>query len=272
MGTHATRHANEAGSSSCRLDVTWRVEVPGREPYRFSEMRLDAPAWLLHVGGPTGKRWYSFRVKPQTGLLPRLGVPCFVDPANPDQLWLDWDASWDEHVPAWEQDAAVRIEVDRRRGGIEGALGRVFHNPLARHITPEEEVLVQQAQEAEARREEHYRQEAIDRMAAEGGSSGFVLASPEEAAEQERQRLDAERIYNTGREVQATVVANEPTGRTLAAVPTFLITFDLDDGGVHRRVDHEYIWGPRVAKRYKVGKAFPVRIDPDDPNRITPAK
>lgn len=259
---------NEVSSDEAMVfEGTWRVEVAGREPYRFAEKRWT-PLWVSSQGAPTGKRWYTVRLKPQSGFIPRLGFPCFVNPAEPTEVFIDWDAGWAEHVPVWEQEAAVKKEVDKRRGGIDGALSKVFNNPMARSITPEEEALVAEAQAREAARNEEIRQQGL----AQAAAMGFAPVSSDEAAEQERLRLEAERIYATGREVSAVVISNEPSGRTLANVPTYLITFDLDDGGTRRQVELDYVWGPRAAKRYRVGRSFPVRIDPGDPSKITPAK
>ena len=99
------------------LRVTWRVEVPGREPYELQEER-SVPAWLA-AGGlvGTGNRWYKLRLKPTYGLMHGVGVPCSVDPGDPSEIWIDWDAAYKEHEPAWEREARVRREVMRRRAG-----------------------------------------------------------------------------------------------------------------------------------------------------------
>ena len=261
-------HDERASSYSAMMSGDFRVVVEGRPDHTFRDDRRIVPEWCLDVGAPSGKRWYRIRLKPQYGLMPKIGLPCKVDPADPSNIWIDWDAAYDEHVVAWEQHAAVKKEVDKRRGGVEGALSSVLSNPFARDITAEEEVLVEQAQADERARVSA----VLEQYATSGMPAGFAPVSGDEVAEQERRRLDAERIFATGREVDATVVSNEPTGRTLANVPTHLITFELDDGSGLRRVEHEYVWGPRVAKRYKPGKSFRVRIDPQDPQQVTPAQ
>src|ERR1700742_1897712 len=76
-----------------KMRVTWRVELAGRAPHTFEEER-SVPAWLDPgaIAGH-GNRWYKVRVRPQYGLMPKLGVPCFVNPGNERELWVDWDAA-----------------------------------------------------------------------------------------------------------------------------------------------------------------------------------
>jgi hypothetical protein len=55
--------------TSMHLAVTWRVEVPGREPFRLEEER-SVPGWLSSGGlVGNGNRWYKVRVRPQHGLM-----------------------------------------------------------------------------------------------------------------------------------------------------------------------------------------------------------
>ena len=56
-------------------------------------------------------------------------MPCVVNPADPSEIWIDWDAAYKEHEPAWEREARVRREVMRREGGIDAVLSRIT-NPL----------------------------------------------------------------------------------------------------------------------------------------------
>src|ERR1700754_4749598 len=110
--------------TSSALDVRGRVELPGREPYEVEERR-SAPMWLHSNSLGSGNRWYKVRVRPQYGLMRDVGVPCVVNPRDPGELWIDWDAAYDEHLVAWEREARVRREVSRRRGGLDGALERI---------------------------------------------------------------------------------------------------------------------------------------------------
>lgn len=253
--------------TSMRLEVTWRVSV-GEQVYDFSEVRA-APVWVAGAGAGGGKRFYSVRLRPSGGLLAKVGVPCLVDPGNPRKLWIDWDAAFDEHEPVWEQDAAVAREVERRKPGLDGVLGRIG-NPFTRKVDASEEHLVQQAIAAEAAREAEQAAHWAEVHRQRQAEQGIVPASDEEEAEQTRRLREAERIFATGREVQALVVSNVETGRTLANVPVFLITYEFDDGGGPRRAQLEYVWGPRMAKRYKPGKTTKIRIDPQDPDNVAP--
>jgi hypothetical protein len=48
------------------------------------------------------------------GLSRRLGVPAFVDPADPTQLWVDWDAAFQEHREAWDRKERIDREIASR--------------------------------------------------------------------------------------------------------------------------------------------------------------
>jgi len=259
-------HDRRVSSLSAMLEADFRVVVPGRTEHTFYDDRV-VPQWLLDVGWPSGKRWYQVRLKPQTGMLARLGFPCFVDPANVSNIWIDWDAAYEEHVVAWEQEAAIDKKMAKRRGGVNGTLDRIFSNPFTRDVTPAEAALVEQRIAEEDATNVDIRQ----RFTAQDHAAQASAVSPEEAAELERRRVEAERIFATGREVQARVLSNSVNGRTLAGIPLINIRFELLEDPP-RRVGHEYCWGRRGAAAYPVGKVVPVRIDPNDPEAITPAK
>ncbi len=97
--------------TSRELEVEWEIRVDGREPYCFSETR-KAPVWVSRsrIGG--GKRWYSVRLKREYGLMPTVGVPCLVDPEDPHAIWIDWDAAYERHQPAWKD--YTRLAPERR--------------------------------------------------------------------------------------------------------------------------------------------------------------
>lgn len=96
-GSAAGQGSNEYDTAAW-LEVVWEVRTEGREPYRFSEKRR-APVWCLK-NTFHGKRWYKLRMRGSKGLVPALGVPALVDPANPEKLWIDWDAAYGEHTSA----------------------------------------------------------------------------------------------------------------------------------------------------------------------------
>lgn len=77
---------------------------------------------------------------------------------------------------------------------------------------------------------------------------------------------DAERIYMTGRKLAATVVSVTDTGAKLATLPVLRFELDLSDG---RHVTHEQPVHRMSHKRYAVGKAIQVAVDPEDPARLT---
>jgi hypothetical protein len=246
--------------TSWSMSVLWRVEVDGRLPYELEEER-SGPMWLRSGVLGHGKRWYSVRVGPQYGLMKDVGVPGFVDPADPSKLWIDWDRAYDEHTEAWDREARVRRAVSER---TEHKIDRALHrlgNPFARKLRPEDELLVEQRVAATAQQQEqpaeHRRQEA---------DLGHAPANVGESEELMRRMEALRRIHEVGRKTKATVVSCEDTGRTFANVQVFLVTFDIEG----RRVVFEHIYGPRLIKRYRPGAKVDVWIDPDDPDAIVP--
>jgi hypothetical protein len=241
--------------TSALLRVIWRVEVPGRSAYELEEER-SAPMWLQSNSLGSGNRWYKLRVRPQYGLMADVGVPVFVEPGDASEIWIDWDAAYKEHVPAWEREARVRREVERRKGGIDGALARIA-NPLIGKLRPGDEEHVQRAIERTDAR-------ARQIQAISGGDP--ALAG--ESTELMRRMDDLARIVREGRKTTGTVTARDETGRTFANVPLILLTFDVEG----RRVVFEHIFGPRHAKHYTVGKEVEVWVDPLNPDAIRPGR
>jgi hypothetical protein len=251
-------HGESVIDTSAGLRVLWRVEVPGREPYELDEDR-SAPMWLHSSSLGSGNRWYKVRVRPQYGLMGDLGVPVFVNPKHPSEIWIDWDAAYKEHVPAWEREARVRREVGRRKGGIDGALERIGH-PLTGKLRPEDEKHVQQKIERDAARERE--------LAAKYAPPPPDPAVAAESTELMRRMDELTRIHTSGVKTVATVVAREDTDRTFGGVPVIVLTFDVDG----RRIVFEHTFGPRHAKHYKVGKQVEVWVDRDDPDAICPGR
>jgi hypothetical protein len=243
--------------TSHRLEVTWEVRVDGREPVRFSEERRG-PAWI-HESSVAGKRWYQPRLRRSHGLLKSLGVPGFVDPADPTQLWIDWDAAYEEHTQAWERKGRIDREIAAREGGFEKVTHRLF-NPLDGKLRPGEESLVDAELARRSERAAASREAAIAANRAPYGD--------DEHAEIGARIARAERLKRDGRKASAVVVSQAETGRTVGHMPALLFTLDVEDGGGMRRVTYEHIWGPRHAKAYGAGKRITVRIDPDDPQRV----
>lgn len=235
------------------IQVRWRVQIPGREAYEFAEQRRG-PGWVLR-NTRHGNRWYKVKLRANKGLLAEVGVPCYVDPGNREAIWVDWDRAYEEHVEAWKREERVSREASRREGGLARFVGMV-DNPLAGSLRPEEEALV--AQRVAARKAEQAREDA--RVAAE-------MKTPD-MLEREAHYAEMERVRADGVPARATVVANEQPGRSLSGVPVVHLTLDVLDGPSPRRVVHEFVWGPRQAKRYKPGRTIEIRVDPGDPDRI----
>lgn len=137
---HRSRERNPNDTKTAvDLEVEWEVRVDGREPYRFFEARR-APVWVDSRQLGAGKRWYSLRPRRSYGLMPEVGIPCLVDPNNPQGLWIDWDAGYDLHGPAWQAHTsgapARRAEVkeDRRRED-EAVIARAEASPQPPDVT-----------------------------------------------------------------------------------------------------------------------------------------
>ena len=193
------------------------------------------------------------------GLWKSVGVPGFVDPADPTQLWIDWDAAYDEHEEAWERKGRIEREIAAREGGLEKLTHRMF-NPLRRQAAPGGGV----ARGGRDRPAVRARGESRERAIAPTGQP----VPPDEQAEQVRRIAQAERLRREGRKASAVVVSQAATGRTVGEMPVLLITLDVEDGGGTRRVTYEHIWGRRHAEFFGVGKRIKVRIDPDDPQCV----
>jgi len=237
--------------TSVGLQAVWRVEIPGRAPYELDETERTAPNWLDGgIGIGSGNRWYKPRVRPQFGFMPALGVPCFVNPVDPSELWIDWDASFREHEPAWEQEARLRREIARRDGWYDQLWDRVG-NPFAGRLRPGESELVDQRITADPSR-----------------------ARPEpppadpESTEHRRRMDELSRIHSTGRKTRGLVVAVAATSRSLATVPLVMITFEVEG----RHVVFEHVYGPRHLRHYKPGREVDVWVDPSDPDSICPGR
>lgn len=146
--------------TSLKLQVEWEVHIPGQEPYRFYETR-KAPTWVGRETG-RGKRWFSVRLKRTYGLMSSVGMPCVVDPSDPHELWIDWDAGYEAHEPAWKAHTAAAPE---RRAEEKARLRRDEDAAIARA-------------EAQPVDSAHARLQDIQRLYALGlTSSAIVLAA-----------------------------------------------------------------------------------------------
>jgi hypothetical protein len=256
--------------TSYLLEVTWRVERPGAEPYEVTEQRT-APVWVR--GGPlgAGKRWYKVRVRPTGGLVADAPIPVHVDPDDPQRLWVDWDGAHDVHVPLWERDARVKRALAERDGGLDAIVERVV-NPFAGRLRDGEQALVDAKAAERATRDERtaarYAELARDRDGMPVGGE-----NPDETARQQAWLAELEEIHRTGRKLRATVVGQRETGETVCGVPVVEVVFDVrEHGGAVRRVVYENLSGPRAVKRYAPGVEVDVWLAPGAPDRICPGR
>jgi hypothetical protein len=261
----AEGHRGAVIDTSHRLRVTWEVRVEGREPVRFSEERRG-PAWIVE-GSVSGKRWYRPRLRGSYGLLRSLGVPAFVDPVDPTQLWVDWDAAFEEHTEAWDRKERIDREIASRAGGLEKVTHRLF-NPLHGKLRPGEESLVDEEIARRAARGQAISAEAMAANRKWLAARRAEQVPADDQAEQARRIALSKRLAREGRKASAVVVSQAATDRTLGSMPVLLITLDIEDGGSTRRVTYEHIWGRRHAEAYSPGKRIHVRIDPDDPHLV----
>lgn len=254
--------------TSTRLDVLWEVHVPGWEPYQLHEVR-KSPLWATadHLLG-TGNRFYKVRLRRGHGFLKELGAPCLVDPEDPHRLWIDWDAAFDEHEPAWDRMSAVEREVNKRKGVWDHALGRVF-DPFAPKLREEDMHLADEQLVKEKAREEQQVAAALDHADAMAKANG-TWTSPEEQQRFNDINADLARIYETGNPTTATVVSIAKTGRTVANIPEFEIHLDVHDVEPARRLVHLQVMGDNrfFLRRFKRGKVLDVHVDGEDVGRI----
>lgn len=257
----------DANDMSMRLDAEWEVHVPGRAPYAVRDVGRTAPLWV-DESAPVlgkGKRFWSMRLRQTRGLRAEVGVPCLVSPDDPTRLWLDWDAAYDLHVPAWDRSIAVDQAIEQRRGGVDAVIGRVL-SPLRPKLDPADEHLVDAAIAADTARSPQAQAEAPLLHRALNPSD----EPPDPAEHQqlvEHVRAVAH-LHRVGREVPATVVEIAPTRRQLCRTPEYEIHLDVDDEGGVRRIVHREVMGDRWAGRMAAGTRTLVCVDPGDPGRI----
>jgi hypothetical protein len=98
-----------------------------------------------------------------------------------------------------------------------------------------------------------------------------VLETVTEEREVLRHRLlDAERLVEHGRKVEAVLVARETSDRRFDGAQIVVATIDVVDeaGAAPRRVVYDHIFGPATARRWRPGGPVDVWVDPDDPENI----
>jgi hypothetical protein len=130
-------------ATSRDLEVEWEVHVEGQDPYTFVDTR-KAPVWVSRTRIGAGKRWYSVRAKRTYGLMPTVGIPCFVDPDDPHNLWIDWDAGYELHEPAWKDHTAAAperraAEKERIQREDAAAVARADAEPVSPEIAAAQE-------------------------------------------------------------------------------------------------------------------------------------
>jgi len=254
---------------SVELEAVWEIRLDGREAYRFHDVGRSAPLWCSDSGILHAKRWYKVRLKPSHGLMSDVPIPVHVNPHNREDIWVDWDAGYDAHVRAWELKDRIDLEKARRASVPEHVVHRVM-NPFAGRLKAGEEVLVDEAIAVDRAIAAAQAERDRPRVEAQMAAMGFAPVGSDEQAEYRRRREEMERVSREGRPATATVVSNEPTGRTLANIPVIALILDISDGGPVRRLVYEHVWGPRHAKRFKPGKQVDIHVDRADPNVITP--
>lgn len=251
------------------MNVTWEVHVPGWAPYVVHESGRKAPQWVRESGLPLvgkGKRYFTARLRETRGLKEEVGVPVLVDPGDPQSIWVDWDAGYDMHVPAWDRELAVERAVEERKGGIDAIAGKIF-SPFRPKLAAGDEHLVDAALAAEAERDGRARREG--ELMIRAMNIGLRPPKAEEHARLQQHVRNVMRLHDEGRDVPATVVAITPTGEQLCRTPVYELHLDVDDGGAAvRRVVHREVMNDAWAGRMGAGTPTTVHLDPADPDRL----
>jgi hypothetical protein len=238
-----------------QAEVRWRIEIDGAEPYEVQDT-ISAPGWTRpsHRGkGVLGVRW-----RPGRGLLPDLGLPCRVDPGDPEAVAIDWDAGYEEHARRWDELDGEMRHVGRRRGGFDGALDRVLLRGAPApdpQRAAELDRAVQEARVAEASAEE----------------TAWTVAAPVAAGIGEREMAaadiaDAKWLRKNGVRTPARIIGCEDTGRRLVGLPVWRISGELDGARV---AEQRIAMAERSTRRFRPGAQVTAWVDPANPARVT---
>ena len=247
--------------TSHHLRVTWQVRLPGREPYLVDDER-SCPVWVApHEAGGQGKRWYSVKLRKSHGLLKGVEIPCFVDPADPGAIWVDWDAGYTVHENAWRHKSAVDRARAERSNPVDRIVNRVT-DPFADKLGPEDQEAVDAQLAAE--KVEQEQQWAAARKATEAATWAGV--DPAEKAAFDTFAAELNRIDAVGRRCEGVLVELTDTGRIMVGLPVRRMFIRIADPET-RVVAVELPLHQRMAKRYKPGTPVVVKVDPEDPEK-----
>ncbi len=238
-----------------QADVRWRIEIDGAQPYEIDDT-ISAPGWVRpsHRGkGVLGVRW-----RPGRGLDPALGLPCRIDPDEPQAIAIDWDAGYDEHARRWDELDGELRHVGRRRGGLGGAL---------------DSVLLRGAPEPDAERAADLDRADDEAIAAEQATeeAACTVAAPVAAAMDEReivaaQMAEAKRLRKHGVRTTARILGCDDTGQRLVGLPVWRISGELEGGGV---AEQRVAMAERSCRKFRPGGSVTAWVDPHDPSRAT---
>ena len=243
------------------LDVQWRIHIEGREPYEFEERNRAAPLWILK-GERTGRRWYHPRLRATHGLLREVGVPCRVDPSNPQRIDIDWSRAYDEHQAAWERMDAVAKGVTSRTEGPLGKLLAPVQFAGLRKFSAQEQADIDREIDAEVARQ--------DRATGADATAETVVDVQTLMAESEliqAQQKEAKQIRKRSIRCYATVLeVDGPTGPS-----SWLYTVRLEvhePQGGSRVVEHRQGLNYAMVKRLAPGSRQLIHVDSTEPQRI----
>ncbi len=247
--------------TSYDLRVTWQVRLPGREPYLVDDER-SCPVWVAsHEAGGQGRRWYSLKLRKTHGLLRGVEIPCYIDPADPRGIWVDWDAGYAIHEVAWRQKSAVDRAVAERSNPIDRIVNRVT-DPFADKLAPEQQHLVDERIARVQAEHDRIREEAMS--AAHNSTLSGV--SPDDKVLLDAFTAELRRIEAVGRRAEGRLVSLTDTGQVIATLPVRRLTIEIADPDP-RLVHADVPLHQRMAKRYKPGTPLVVKVDPEDPDK-----
>ncbi len=232
------------------LDATWRIHIPGREPYDVVKSHFDVPGWVVE-GSLQGSRRWHVRVGGGNGLLREVGVPCLVHPEKPDKIDFDWKAAYKLHEPVWDKQDAIAKRVAAKNEGVLGkVIGQIQYFRPAK-FTEAEKAEIEAAADVEvAKIQRHTGAEMVDQNLQ---LNGWLHA--------EAQRLQATATRVTGKVKSRRPVPYE------GILNEMIIDLAAPDPAGRLQVGYRFpLVGRKLEAATRPGKQVVLLVDPDKPD------